>query len=163
MYKKGKILDKFTLLSQLLTVYTMIQTITYFIMFCLSIELDYDLVTSIHLICLFSMMLANLGFTLIMHLKLRKDDQAFKYWTDENIKPYRIIKWLMFLYSFKAVRLLYSQIQNKPYFDAPFERKYQTLIKPLFFVTVINFLLQAGPIILMDCYNLWFIGWGYQI
>jgi hypothetical protein len=74
MYKKGKILDKFTLLSQLLTVYTMIQTITYFIMFCLSIELNYDLVTSIHLICLFSMMLANLGFTLIMHLKLRKDD-----------------------------------------------------------------------------------------
>ena len=45
----------------------------------------------------------------------------------------------------------------------PFENKYQTLIRPMFFATVANFMLQAGPIFLMDCYNLMFIPWGYQI
>ena len=57
-----------------MAVYTPIQTLTYFVMFCLSIALDYKLVTAIHLTTLFSMLNLNLFFGLFMHMRLRKLD-----------------------------------------------------------------------------------------
>jgi hypothetical protein len=41
-------------------------------MFCLSIALDYKLVTAIHLTTLFSMLLFNIFFGLYMHMRVRK-------------------------------------------------------------------------------------------
>jgi hypothetical protein len=70
----------------------------------------------------------------------------------------------MILYSFKNARVFYSRLfDKKPFCNVPFENKYVTLIRPIFFASIANFLLQAGPIFLMDCYNLMFIPWGYQI
>ena len=37
------------------------------------------------------------------------------------------------------------------------------MIKPLFIVTVINFVIQVMPILVMDIYSFMFIEWGYQI
>ncbi len=164
LYKKGKIEDRYSLITQLISLYVLIQTLTYFVMFCLSIALDYKLVTAIHLTTLFSMIITNVAFTLFFHLKVRKEDQPFRYWSDINKKTYKIIKWLMFIYSFKCVRLFYCKINGiKPELNAPFENKYKKIVRPLFITTVINFILQAGPIVLMDAYNLMFIPWGYQI
>lgn len=131
-------------------------------MFCLSIALDYKLVVAIHLTTLFGMLITNIAFTLFFDLKIRKEDQPFLFWTDKNRKTYLIIKWLMMLYNFKCVRILYSKINFiKPELDAPFENKYQRVVRPLFIATVVNFIVQAGPIVLMDAYNLMFIPWGY--
>jgi hypothetical protein len=70
----------------------------------------------------------------------------------------------MMFYSFKSVRVMYTKLQpNKPYMNVPFENPYTTLVKPFFITTVANFLLQAGPIFLMNAYMLMFIPWGYQL
>lgn len=62
------------------------------------------------------------------------------------------------------MRLFYCKFfVKKPWFSATFNNQYSTVIRPLFIATVLNFLLQVGPIILMDAYNLMFIPWGYQI
>lgn len=74
LYKKGRIEDKYLLITQLLGGYTAIQTLTYFVMFCLSIALDYKLVQSIHLTTLFTMLITNLSFGLYIHLRIRKTD-----------------------------------------------------------------------------------------
>ena len=133
-------------------------------MFCLSIALDYKLVTAIHLTTLFSMLIFNVFFGLFMHMRLKKQDQPFRYWVDQNPVWYNRIKWSIILYSFKNARIFYSRIfDGKPYCNVPFENKYVTLIRPMFFASITNFILQAGPIFLMDCYNLMFIPWGYQI
>jgi hypothetical protein len=133
-------------------------------MFCLSIALDYKLVTAIHLTTLFSMLLFNIFFGLYMHMRLRKHDQPFRYWVDQNPIWYNRLKWSILLYSFKNARIFYSRLfDSKPFCNVPFENKYMTLIRPIFFASITNFLLQAGPIFLMDCYNLMFIPWGYQI
>ena len=98
----------------MLTGYTQIQAITYFVMFGLSIELNYKMVTAIHLITLFSMLFANVGFGLFLHMRLRKEDPAFKFWTDHNPRIYTVAKWVMMGYSFKSVRILYCNFLSKP-------------------------------------------------
>ena len=111
-------------------------------MFCLSIALDYMLVQAVHLTCLFTMLLTNLGFSLFLHLRQRKSDIPFRHWTDDNKKNYKYLKWVMMCYSFKSARIMYSKIlSTKPYMNVPFENPYTTLIKPFFITTVVNFLL----------------------
>jgi hypothetical protein len=65
------------------------------------------------------------------------------------------------------MRLLYSQFKLKGsgdlYFNAAAESRYRTLIKPLFIATVLNFVLQVTPVLMMDIYNFIFVEWGYQI
>ena len=53
-------------------------------MFGLSIALDYMMVQAVHLTCLFTMLLTNLGFGFYLHLRQRKADTAFRHWTDDN-------------------------------------------------------------------------------
>lgn len=131
-------------------------------MFCLSIALDYKLIQALHLFCLFLMLLTNLGFTFFLHLRQRKNDTALRHWCDDYAKEYKYLRWVMMAYSFKTVRVMYSRVlPNKPYMNVPFDTQYSTLIKPLFFTTVINFIMQAGPIFLMNAYMLMFISWGY--
>ena len=77
-------------------------------MFCLAIAMDYQLVTAIHLFTLFSMLIFNLFFGLFMHLRLRKMDQPFRFWVDQNPISYKRVKWSIILYSFKNTRVLYS-------------------------------------------------------
>lgn len=132
-------------------------------MFCLSIALDYKLVQAIHLTTLFTMLITNVAFGLYIHLKVRKTDQVFRHWTDREVRGYKWIKILTLAYNFKMSRLLFARYLNKGYFQATSDSKYKSLIKPLFFTSVINFLVQCGPIVLMDIYSLWFIPWGYQI
>jgi hypothetical protein len=133
-------------------------------MFCLSIALDYMLIQAVHLTCLFTMLLLNLSFGLFLDLRQRKLDTSFRHWTDDHKPHYKSLKWLLMTFSFKSVRLMYSRLHpSKPYLNVPFENLYSSLIRPLFIATIINFLLQAGPIFLMNAYMLMFIPWGYQL
>jgi hypothetical protein len=109
-------------------------------MFCLAIALDYKLVQAIHLTTLFTMIITNLAFGLYVHLRIRKNDQIFRHWTDREMKGYNYIKYAMLIYTFKSSRLLFSKYLNKSYFQASFSSLYKSLIKPFFIITVLNFL-----------------------
>lgn len=74
LYRKGKIADKYMLITQLLVGYTGIQTFTYFLMFALALALDYKLVTAIHFTTLAGMVITNFAFGLFIDLKLKKND-----------------------------------------------------------------------------------------
>jgi len=66
------------------------------------------MVKSIHIIALVSMYVANVAFTLLFHIKYRKEDFAFKHWYTDHKIMYTTTKYLMFLFNFKIIRLLYS-------------------------------------------------------
>ena len=132
-------------------------------MFCLSIALDYKMVTAIHLTTLFSMVIINIAFGIFIHIKLRKEDTAFKFWVGQNKRVYKVFRTIIFVFSFKSMRLFYCKFLQRPWFNASIENKYMAVARPLFIATAVNFILQVGPIILMDIYNMMFIPWGYQI
>lgn len=119
------------------------------------------MIEAIHLITLFGMIFANIGWFFFYHYKLRKQDSAYKHWVDQNKKAYVIVRYVALAWNFKQVRMMYSNFLNKEYFNGAFESRYKTLIKPLFILSVINFVIQVMPILLMDIYNLIFIPWGY--
>lgn len=77
-------------------------------MICLSIALDYMMLKAIHIMSFISMFVANIGFTLFFHLKLRREDLAFRHWYVEHKKTYTALKFIMFLFNFKAARVFYS-------------------------------------------------------
>lgn len=110
-------------------------------MFCLSIALDYMMVLAIHFLCLFGMLVINAGFALYFHMTQRKGDIPFKHWANFHKKPYKVIKWMMLVFNFKLARLMYSNLFKKEYFNAAFDNRYATLIKPLFIASMVNFLL----------------------
>jgi hypothetical protein len=139
------------------------QTFVYIVMFGLSLTLDYMLVESIHVLSFVSLFCVNVIFTLLFDFKLRKKDIAFRHWISTYKKYYVIYRILSFFYSFKVLRLLYSGLFGKLYFHASFETPYKTLVRPLFYCTVANFVLQVAPVIVMNIYNFWFIPWGYQL
>lgn len=110
-------------------------------MFCLSIALNYELITAIHLTTIFTMYIINLAFGLLLHLKLRKEDSAFRFWVDHNPRPYHLFRFLMISFNFKSLRLFYCRFLQKPWLSAPFDNKYMTAVRPLFIASVVNFLL----------------------
>jgi hypothetical protein len=77
-------------------------------MVALAISLDYMMVKSVHILSFVSMFIANIAFTLLYHIKLRKEDLAFKHWYTEYKRTYTALKYLMFLFNFKAARVFYS-------------------------------------------------------
>ena len=58
--------------------------------------------------------------------------------------------------------MLYSNFLRKPYFDAPCENKFRSIIRPLFILTMCS-LLQMGSIVLANVYTIWLLRWGYEI
>lgn len=109
-------------------------------MMALSLTLDYMMVKAFHILTFASMYLANCVFGLYFHYRLRKEDLPFRHWYTEHKKSYTIYKYLMFLFNFKVSRGFYSKLfDNKPYFDAAFADRYKTLVRPLFYATVVNF------------------------
>eukprot|EP00347_Sterkiella_histriomuscorum_P022324 403330882 len=160
-YKKTRsTIEKITML---LFGYTIVQSIVYLIMFALSFTLDYMMVKVIHILTYIFMYITNAAFAIEFDKKRKKNDMPFRHWETEHKQQYYFYKHLMYIFSFKLGRGLYSKvIDKKPLFNAAFGDQYKTMIFPLFIVTIVNFLLQVLPIMLMDIYNFIFIPWGYQ-
>ncbi|CDW73754.1 UNKNOWN [Stylonychia lemnae] len=164
IYKYRKTHAPIDIITMLLTFYTFVQTVSYITMLGLAFELDYVMVKGVHMMAFISMYLANAIFGLVFHLKYRKEDPAFVHWYSENKKWYNIYKYTIFIFNFKSIRGIYSQLfPPRTYFNAGFSDRYKNLIKPLFLVTVFNYVIQVMPVIAMDIYNFIYIPWGYQI
>lgn len=108
----------------------------------LSLTLDYMMVKAFHILGFVSMYVVNCTFGTFFHLRLRKEDLPFRHWQHEHKKSYTIYKYLMFLFNFKIARGFYSKLfDNKLYFNAAFEDRYRTVVRPLFYATVVNFII----------------------
>lgn len=66
------------------------------------------------------------------------------------------------VYSFKATRLLYANLLEKPYFEAACESRFRSLIRPMFMVTMAS-LIPTGTILMANVYTIWLLRWGHEI
>jgi hypothetical protein len=73
-YRRGKIEGGYTLLTQILTGLTFIQTFTYYLLLALSIGLGYRMITALHLTTLVSMFLINVTFGVYVDMRVKKSD-----------------------------------------------------------------------------------------
>ena len=89
-------------------------------------------------------------------------DKPFEHWRDQYTRENRIIATVSTVYSFKASRLLFCNLQGKPYFDAACENRFRSLIRPMFIFTMIN-LVQTGTVLMANVYTIWLLRWGYEI
>ena len=118
--KFRKTLTPIEIITQLLCFYTTIQTMTYIIMFGLSLTLEYQMIAAIHVLTILFMFLCNVTFTLVFDLKLWRDDAAFKHWVKTYKKQYIGVKVAGMFFNFKSFRIVYSHLFNKMYFSAAF-------------------------------------------
>ena len=90
------------------------------------------------------------------------DDLPFKHWMKKYDTETRVVFAVSTLFTFKLCRLLFSQLRNRPWFNAACEDRFKALIRPLFILSMLS-LLQACPIFLVNIYTIWLLRWGYEI
>jgi hypothetical protein len=122
--------------------------------------MGYPKAVACHTIGLFAVFFLNL-VTLVSVLRLI-DDRPFRHWRDRNHKASVVFIVISALYSFKAVRLFICELFQKEYFNAAFEDKYRTMIRPMFIISMVG-LLQVVPVGFVDAYTIWQIEWGYEL
>ena len=111
---------------------------------------------------MFAQFFLNLG-GLVAFLLLVKDP-AFTHWRDEpkNMKESNIIFGLSTIFSYKSIRLLFSNLFDKTYLNAPCEDRYRSFIRPMFILNMIG-LVQSGPALFVNVYTIWLLKWRYEI
>ena len=83
------------------------------------------------------------------------EDQAFKYWTQYNQKVTMVFLSLGTLWSFKINRAFYSKaFKGSKSFDAAFDTKFKTIVKPLFLVSMVHFSCFQLPLMMTDIYTI---------
>lgn len=129
--------------------------------------MGYRMIFAVYLLGILAQLFFNLGFAIVFKVKLRKRDQALKHWCSFYQRPFRVYNALMYGFNFKTARGLYSQLfkGRKPYkyFSASFDELFETLVRPLFISSAVNFFFVAIPFVIMDIYSLIFIPWGYEL
>ena len=59
------------------------------------------MIEAIHLITLFGMIFTNIAWYFYCHFKIRKSDNAFMHWVDDNKKQYDIVRYVSLAWNFK--------------------------------------------------------------
>lgn len=83
------------------------------------------------------------------------EDQAFKYWCSYNQGAANTFMVFCAAWSFKSARAFYSKAfaGSKP-FSAAFDRKFETIVRPLFLVSMVHFFCLQLPLVMTDIYTL---------
>ena len=99
------------------------------------------------------MIIENAILTVWVVRRSMVEDQAFKYWTQYNPKATIIFLTFSTLWSFKAIRAFYSKaFQGSKFFNAAFDTKFKTIVRPLFLVSMVHFTCLQLPLVMTDIY-----------
>ena len=128
--------DKFpreNIISQLLIGFTFLQQFSYMFQIIIAYTMDISFVGGMHTFAYFMLYLLNLVCLFAIHRLIK--DKPFEHWRDQYTRENQIIVTISTLYSFKATRMLYCNMMSKPYFDAPCDNRFRSLLRPFFMLT----------------------------
>lgn len=137
---------------------------SHFALVGLSASIGFTIALSIHLATLLVMYFMNIAFTVYLIVKSQRDDAPFKHWCSYHDRLSTLYFILTSCLSFKMARCFYARVfKGSKYFDAAFDSKFESIIRPMFITSMINFVCVSVPIILADLYTLMAFNWRYEI
>ena len=114
--------------------------------------MGFDVIIGMHTLAMFVLYFFNLVCLVGLHWLIK--DKPFLHWRDQYSREARIVATVSTLYSFKATRILYSNLLAKPYFNAVFEDRVRSLIRPFFIISMAA-QVQAAIILMANVYTIW--------
>ena len=104
----------------------------------------------------------NVMMTLWIIYKSQKHDKAFGHWCSYNSSVSTIFLTVTTWWSFKMARCYYCKFLNSN-FNAAFDNKFNTIVRPLFALSMVHFALFQIPVMFTDVYTLMTFGPEYEI
>lgn len=122
--------------------------------------MGFDFLTSMHTVAMLVGYFWNALCLVVIHMLMK--DKAYLHWRDQYTRESRIIATVNTVFSFKATRIMYSDFAKKPYFDATFDSRLRTLVRPFFIITMFS-VLSTAIVFIADVYTIWLLRWGYEL